>query len=206
MKRDRVRWFLAALAVALLVAAVSGAAAQETDLDQFVYLPVITGGQPSAPGANVVANGDFEAGRTAWTEYEDSGFFEFALIVQSGDMPTSITPYEGDWAAWLGGDSDLGTYIEQPITVPGSDPALTYWHWIDAPFGCDESRGGVTVDGVLVDGYQLCTATDTGGWRQRTVDLTAYAGQTVQLRFASQTTAANFGSLYIDAVSVHGTP
>lgn len=206
MKGSRIVWLSIGLTAYVLAAAVYGVAAYDTDLDQFVYLPMIAGAGEPSQGPNVVANGDFEAGRTVWVEYEDSAFFEFALIVQSGDLPTSIAPYEGDWAAWLGGDSELGTYIEQTITVPAPDPELVYWHWIDAPFACDESRGGVTVDGVLVDGYQLCTATGTGGWVQRSVDLTAYAGQTVQLRFASQTTAENYGNLFIDAVSVHGAP
>jgi bacillopeptidase F (M6 metalloprotease family) len=57
-----------------------------------------------------------------------------------------------------------------------------------------------------VDQYPLCTGADTGGWVQRSVDVTAYAGQTVVLRFTARTKAENYSSLYIDTVSVQGTP
>jgi hypothetical protein len=211
-RRGFSRLRLRGLILIVLVALAGGAlahgpgAAGSVDLDPAAYLPlVVSAGPPAGPEA--VANGDFEDGRTAWTEYEDSVFFEFPQIVHADEMPDPIAPYEGDWAAWLGGDSLLGSYIEQTITVPAMGPQLTYWHWVDAgPYACDESRGGVTVDGALVDGYALCTATDTGGWVRRTVDLAPYAGETVRLRFASQTSATNYGSLYIDAVSVRGTP
>jgi hypothetical protein len=153
-----------------------------------------------------VINGDFEAGPTAWVEYEDSAFFDYDLIVRASNLPGPITPYDGEWAVWLGGDSGLITYIEQEITVPETGPTLVYWHWIDSIFACDSSTGGVMLNGTFVDPYPLCSTADTGGWVRRSVDLTAYAGQTVTLRFVSETAGANYSSLYIDTVSVRGTP
>ncbi|MGC9349406.1 MAG: hypothetical protein ACP5JG_14805 [Anaerolineae bacterium] len=194
------------LAVCLLAGAfapiANRVAAQIAQLDSVIYLPIVIGSGSSSPSPNAVENGDFEAGRTAWDEYEDSTFFDLELIVPNDRLFDPITPYDGAWVAWLGGESGLETYIEQEILVPEFEPQLTYWHWIDSIFACDASYGGVFLDDVLVDDYLLCGENDTGGWEKRTVDLAAYAGQTVTLRFLSQTTAENFSSLYIDAVSV----
>ena len=187
---------------------VGSAHTQSTDRDVFVYLPLIIGqGAPTPPpSSNVVVNGDFEGGRTGWVEYEDSTFYDYELIVHASGLPGLITPYDGDWAVWLGGDSELTTYIEQEITVPATGPELVYWHWIDSIFACDGSSGGVLLNGTFVDQYPLCATADTGGWMRQSVDLTAYAGQTVQLCFASQTEMDNYSSLYIDTVSVRGAP
>jgi hypothetical protein len=173
--------------------------------DYFVYLPMTSKSTGSSPG--VVVNGDFEAGRSGWVEFEDSTFFDIPLIVNRQDLPSTITPYEGDWVAWLGGESDLISYIEQVVTIPQTNPQLTYWHWIDSIWGEDANTyGGVFLNGTSVDQYLLYSDTATGGWVKRTVDLNAYAGQTVPLRILSQTGTDNFSSLFVDAVSIHTSP
>jgi hypothetical protein len=172
--------------------------------EYFIYLPMTSNFTTS--NLSVVANGDFEAGRVEWVEFEDSIFFDFPLIVNKNDLPSPIIPYQGDWVAWLGGESDLVSYIEQVITIPQSKPELTFWHWIDSIWGCEDSTfGGIFLGGTLVDQFSLCLATATGGWVEHTVDLSTYAGQTVTLRILSQTGTDNFSSLYIDAVSVHSS-
>jgi hypothetical protein len=169
-----------------------------------IFLPIILNSDQS--GSNGLDNGDFESGNFGWIEFEDSTFFDFPLIVQETDMPPPITPYNGEWATWLGGDSELLTYIEQQVTIPQPEPELVYWYWIDSISKCDASYGGVTLDGVLIEHYQLCTATDTGGWRKRTIKLSSYAGQNINLRILSRTDVDNFSSLYIDAVTITNSP
>lgn len=176
------------------------------DLGDFlVFLPLVTTAA-SHPVGNVVVNGDFEAGQTAWDEVQYP-VLGYPLIVHESELPSAISPFDGDWVAWLGGDSELISYIEQVVTVPESSPELTYRHWIDSNpiWACDNGHGGVTVNDVWVDTYWLCDATDTGGWVERTVDLAAYAGQIATLRFVTETTD-NYSSLYIDAVSIHPLP
>lgn len=173
--------------------------------DYFVYLPMTSKSTGSSP--SVVVNGDFEAGRSGWVEFEDSTFFDFPLIVNRQDLPSPIRPYDGDWVAWLGGESDFISYIEQVLTIPQTNPQLTYWHWIDSIWGFQANTyGGVYINGTSVDQYPLDSDTATGGWVKRTVDLNAYAGQTVTLRILSQTGTDNFSSLYVDAVSIHSSP
>jgi hypothetical protein len=104
----------------------------------------------------------------------------------------------------LGGDSGLTSWIEQEVTLPESGPELVYWHWIDSIWACDGSHGGVLVDETPVDEYELCQATDTGGWVKRTIDLSAFAGETVRLRIWSATGVSDYSSLYIDAVRIDG--
>jgi hypothetical protein len=172
--------------------------------EYYIYLPIVNKSEPFR--LNVVVNGDFEAGRTDWIEYEDSPYFNFPLIVHENDLSSPIKPFNGSWVAWLGGDSELITYIEQQVTIPESSPELVYWHWVDSRFDCDDSFGGVVINETYVDYYLLCSDTDTGGWVKRTVDLNAFAGQTVVLWVFSRTEVDNYSSLYIDAVSIHASP
>lgn len=171
-----------------------------SNIDSTIYLPMIS--KSGSPAASVVVNGDFEAGRTGWIEFENSVFFDFPLIVQEKNLPALIKPYNGQWVAWLGGESDLISYIEQEITLPLSGLELVYWYWIDSIFQCDGSSGGVFINATAVDQFPLCETTDTAGWQKRTVNLSAFSGQTVMLRFISQTKSLNFSSLYIDVVSI----
>jgi hypothetical protein len=190
---------LACLPVAGGPAAGRGA---EVTAGVMVYVPVVVRSGP--PGSNGVVNGDFEDGRTGWIEYEDSPFFDYPLIVHENEMPPAIRPYDGVWAAWLGGDPELTSWIEQEVTLPESGPELVYWHWIDSIWACDGSEGGVLVDETPVDEFELCQATDTGGWVKRTIDLSAFAGETVRLRIWSATGVSDYSSLYIDAVWIDG--
>jgi hypothetical protein len=172
--------------------------------EYILYLPMTS--NSTVTSLSVVANGDFEAGRSEWVEFEDSTFFDFPLIVNKNDLSSPINPYQGDWVAWLGGESDLISYIEQVVAIPQTKPELIYWHWIDSIWECEDSTfGGIYLSGTLVDQYSLCLATATGGWEKHTLDLGPYAGQTVTLRILSQTGTDNFSSLYIDAVSIHSS-
>jgi hypothetical protein len=169
-----------------------------------IYLPVIT--KPEEPEYNTVVNGTFEAGRTGWLEYEDSPFFDIALIVRKSDLPLGISPQDGNWTAWLGGESDLITYIQQDVFIPVPGLELVYWYWIDSISNCDSSHGGVTINDVAQEQFFLCSTTSTGGWVRSTVNLDAYTSQMVGLRFYSQTDQNNYTSFYIDSVSIQKTP
>jgi hypothetical protein len=150
--------------------------------------------------SNGIVNGDFESGPTGWTEFSLNGW---PLIVDS--FPSIITPRSGSWLAWLGGDEDEVSYIEQQVTLPAGDTNLTYWHWIgSADSNCAHDFGGVLINGAVVDVYSLCDAENTHGWVQHTVDLSAYAGQAVTLQIRAETDSADTSSLFIDDVALGG--
>ncbi len=160
-----------------------------------IFLPLVAKNY-TEPGG--VVNGDFEAGSTGWLEYSTHGW---PLIVDS--LP--ITPHSGGCAAWLGGDYDDISRIQQEITVPVSSPYLAYWHWIASQDTCGYDFGSVIINASVVDVYALCEATNTGGWVKHVVNLNAYAGQSVSLQIRAETNSSLNSSLFADDVSFQAT-
>ena len=78
-------------------------------------------------------------------------------------------------------------------------PILTYWHWIvsdDTLCGFDYAI--IFINGLEIDSYDLCQATNTNDWEQYNVDLSAYAGQTVTFQILVETDDIENSTLYID--------
>jgi hypothetical protein len=150
---------------------------------------------------NPILNGDFEQGHVAWTEYSTHGW---EVITQ--DFPGEVTPYNGTWAVWAGGDYDDISYIEQQVLVPTTAPYLSYWHWIASEDFCGYDFGGVIINGTVVESYDLCENNNTGGWVQRVVDLSAYAGQSVSLQIRAECDFSLNSNLFIDHVAFQSTP
>ena len=59
----------------------------------------------------------------------------------------------------------------------------------------------VSVDSTIVETYNLCSAQNTGGWVKHVVDLSAYAGQSVELEIAALTNSVDNSNLFVDDVS-----
>ncbi|NLE44228.1 MAG: hypothetical protein GX620_05870 [Chloroflexi bacterium] len=160
------------------------------------YLPTVYRRHPVIPDG--VLNGSFESGAAHWTQYSSHGW---ALIMNSG-FPGSVAPRTGSWAAWLGGDDDEIAYVRQQVSVPPGAPYLTYWYWIASSDSCGYDFGGVLVnDATVVDVYELCSATNTGGWVKRTVDLSGYAGQSISFQIRVETNGSLNSNLFVDDVS-----
>lgn len=156
-----------------------------------VFLPIVM----KTPSGGLV-NGDFESGPTGWVEYSKNGW---DLIFPASILP--VTPHGGSWAVWLGGDDDEISYIQQQVTVPASNPYLAYWHWIDSEDFCGYDFGGVIINSTVVDVYNLCSSTNTGGWVKHAVNLSAYAGQSVSLQIRAETDFSLNSNLFVDDVS-----
>jgi secreted trypsin-like serine protease len=144
-----------------------------------------------------LANGNFEAGSSGWQQFS---LQEEQLIVRA--ETASLTAHSGAWIAWLGGLSQEVSFIHQAVTIPRQDPVLHFWYWISSGDLCGYDFGGVVVDGVVVDKFDLCTTTQTGGWKLRTVNLTSYAGQTVTFQIRAETDKVEPSTLLIDDVSI----
>lgn len=164
------------------------------DFQNRIYLPLVLNTASSQTSS--LLNPGFESGQTGWTEFSTHGW---DIITE--DFPTGLTPHGGSWAAWLGGDIDETSYVQQQVMVPSGTPYLAYWHWINSEDACGNDFGGVLVNGSVVDAYDLCTATNTGGWVKHTVNLGAYAGQTVTLQLRVETDESLNSNLFIDDVS-----
>jgi bacillopeptidase F (M6 metalloprotease family) len=147
-------------------------------------------------------NGGFEDGSgVGWTEHS---LLEYSIVLRDVDLPVGVAPHTGRWAAWLGGDDDELAYLQQQAPITAAAPTLSYHHWIDSEDSCGFDFARVRVDGVEVDSYTLCIQAGTAGWVRRTVDLSAYVGQTVQLRLEAATDRSRPSSLYVDDVMMVG--
>ena len=157
-----------------------------------LMIPAVTAGSRCA----AIPNGTFESGNTACIEYSELGY-----EIITNDFPAGLLPHNGSYAAWLGGDDNEISLIEQQVPVSSSCSFLTFYHWIDSADDCGYDFGFIFINDTLVRTYQLCAARDTGGWRVQSIDLGAYAGQTVDLVFSSATDESNSSSWLIDDVS-----
>lgn len=161
-----------------------------------IFLPVALV-IPYVPPPLPLLNGDFEAGPANWRQ---SSSHNWPIIVNSNqveDLPT----HSGIWIAWLGGDDNEISLIEQAVTVPADRPFLTYYHGIASGDTCGHDFGKVLVDGVVVEQYALCRSANTPTWAYRVVNLSAYAGRTVALQFRATTDGQLNSNLLIDDVA-----
>lgn len=164
-----------------------------------VYLPVLTNTLTKTELESVpVENGDFESGRTVWTQYSDKGSI---LIFKDLNVFASVSARNGTWAAWLGGRHNEISYIEQELTIPSNAPYFTYWSWIvSSEDNCGNDVGKVLLNGNVVATYELCSSNNTNGWQARSVDLSDFAGQTVPIQIRVQTNDSIFSNLFIDDI------
>jgi len=148
-----------------------------------------------------IVNGDFESGRTGWEEYSLKGW---PLIVYKDDLPSSVTPHSGNWAAWLGGDNNEISYISQTVTIPSGITALRFWQWIGSQDQCGYDFAWVRINNTSLLTVTLCQDNNTGGWVAQTVNIGAYAGQTVSLQFRVETDSSLNSNYFLDDVKLEG--
>jgi serine protease AprX len=144
----------------------------------------------------VVVNPGFESGRNVgWSEGSTHGW---EIVVNS--FPGSVTAHAGSWAAWLGGDYSDTSYVQQSITITGT-AVLSYWYWVASDDICGYDYLYVKVNGTPVFTQNLCSTTNTSGWVNKKISLSAYAGQTVALRFEVYADSSVNSNLFLDDIS-----
>ena len=165
-------------------------------LPYYNYLPLIL--KPSATIPDPILNGNFEDGKTGWTE---SATTTRDLIVNSG-FPAGVTPHSGLWAAWLGGDAleDIST-ISQYVSIPAGRSMLHFWYWISAPADCGHDFLTLSVGSDILINWDLCVDSQTGGWVEHTIDLSAYAGSSAWINLSVAVDDADTSQVFIDDVS-----
>jgi len=163
-----------------------------------IYLPLVLRDFAGSPPGGGIVNGDFESGSTGWTEYSTHG-----LSTITSSLP--VAPHSGSYGAWLGGVNSEENYVQQQVTVPSSTPYIVYWQWIASTDICGYDFGGVVINGTEVDLYDLCATTITGGWVTHSVNLSAYAGQSVTLQIRVETGSSDWSNLYVDDVSLQAS-
>ena len=163
---------------------------------------------PSA-SASAVVNGGFESGAQYWATGGAIAPSISTTQVHSGSNAALLGAVSGSYPA---GDS----WVSQTISVPPSQPTLTFWYytgsadtlctgsscvydWVEAQI---RNTSGTTLASVL----KLNSNTKT--WTKVTFDLSSWAGQTVVLWFnvhQDSSSPPDDTYAYLDDVSVAGT-
>ena len=149
----------------------------------------------------LIANGGFESGATSWTA--SSG-----VITNS----TSEAAHTGSYKAWLDGYGAATTdTVSQTVTIPSTaiSATLTFWLHIDtAETTTTTAYDKLTVQLLNSSGTVLTTlATYSNlnaatGYTQKSFDVSAYKGQTVQVYFKGVEDSQKQTSFVLDDVSL----
>jgi photosystem II stability/assembly factor-like uncharacterized protein len=166
-----------------------------------LILPLVIVGLPEQLA---LPNGGFELGATGW---QIGSAQQQPVVVSAVDLPAGVVPYAGSGAAWLGGAHDEAAFIQQQVVVPHNAPTLTYWQRISsAESRCHYDYVSLWVNGKVVASYGLCTGTASLSWTRHSLDLQAYAGQSVTLRIQVTTDGTLSSSLFLDNVGFQAPP
>lgn len=177
--------------LSMLATAASPATAQPP---VFLYLPVIF--LPEIP----LPNGDFEAGATEWTPIPAGEQFLF----DQAELPEGITARSGSHVAWMGSHQTDGHAsvhaISQQVVVPEMNPVLFFWMVSNSKEKYPDSREElqVWVNGALLYTFQLYEIHNTYTWDRKTINLSAYANQTIDLKIQVITDDSLPSEVYLD--------
>ena len=151
-------------------------------------------------GSGEIINPGFESGSgVGWTEYSARGY----------EIISPVRPHDGTYSAYLCNYNSCNEYVEQTVTVP-SNGSLTYWWYMTSSDSKIASRDYLRVQVYSTNGALLSTLrtwsnkNPRAAWKQDTLSLSAYAGQTVILRFASTTNTSFPTAFWIDDVTMSG--
>ncbi|GAA2750316.1 hypothetical protein GCM10010440_58160 [Kitasatospora cinereorecta] len=145
--------------------------------------------------AQLLGNAGFETGSAApWTT--TSGVV---------DNSASEAAHGGSWKAWMNGYGSAHTdSASQTVTIPaGCKATLSYWLHIDTAETSTTTaydKLTVTANGTTVATYS--NLNKNTGYAQKTVDLSAYAGQSVTLKFNGVEDSSLQTSFVIDDTAI----
>jgi subtilase family serine protease len=156
----------------------------------------------SGTGTELIVNGGFESGATGWTA--TSG-----VIAQNG---TKEPAYAGTYDAWLCGYGSTHTdTVKQTVALPATltSATLTFYLHIDtAETSTTAANDKLTVQVLDSTGAVLATLATysnlnkTTGYTQKSFDLSAYKGKSVQIYFKGVETSSKQTSFVLDNVSL----
>jgi hypothetical protein len=176
----------------------------------FTVTGTVTGG--GGGGTTIFSNG-FESAGTGWATVQVAGTQGAWTFVTSGIHPT-VAPHGGSYLAQFNSyDSASGsqTRVYQPtgFAIPGTatTATLTFWMYHDTGFSSANDRVQVQVNTGSTwsnAGAAVNRVDGSTGWKQHTIDLTAFKGTTAQLGFLG---ISVFGdNVFLDDVTVTTTP
>ena len=170
----------------------------------FLVLALLMTGIVAAPApvlaagcTEVLTNGGLESA-AGWTLDSSLGY----------DLLSPYLAHTGNHAAYLGGADKATDRLSTTLTLPGDNSIMLRFWWQMRTQDLGLGNDGLSVlitDQAGVPLRLLFTITDAnsvGTWQQVGMDLSAFAGQTVQLQFLAQTDSALVTDFFVDDVSV----
>lgn len=146
-------------------------------------------GELAAPSTLAMVNADFELGiNKGWSEYDSTGY----ITVHQG------AGENGSWGAWMGGFHNETNEIWQKFSVPTNGSTLFYSYRIDSEDWPRFDYAYVLVNDVDMGAYMLCSECNTNGFRPSWLNLSAYAGQVVTLKFRFKSDNSLTSNFFLD--------
>jgi len=157
---------------------------------------------PPPPPPADLRNGNFDEGANgAWTE-SSSNFGRTGSLILDQQHLQGTTPRSGSYAAWLGGAPNEDAELSQSVIVAITTPQLDFYYQIGSEDSCGADTTQVLVGQTVVKSFELCQSKNTNGWTLASIDLSAYAGQSVTLRFHTTLNAAGNSNFFLDDVAL----
>ena len=174
--------------------------------------------------ASELINGDFELGVDGWSASSSNGYKGVYAETDPdwiAAFQSSISAHSGIHAIWFASCQGVDEFavVSQRIALPANARTLSYFSLplsresTSAGGQCNSpDRGTVLIDGVQVDALRLCEQLDgegnpvNPGWSRRSIDITAYAGRIVTVRFAFESDIEFSSNWLVDDVTVSASP
>ncbi|MGZ4747686.1 MAG: M4 family metallopeptidase [Oryzihumus sp.] len=158
-----------------------------------------TSGGGGGGGANLLQNPGFESGNVSWTT--TSG-----VITNS----TSATPRTGSWYGWLNGYGSASTdYAQQSVAIPSTATSATLSFYLKVSSAETTTTSAYdTLKAQVIDGSTTTTLATYSNLNKgssyvlKSLDLSAYRGKTVTIKFLGTEDASLATSFFLDDTSV----
>jgi thermitase len=152
---------------------------------------------PPPAGTEKIVNGGFESGTSPWVQSSSGGY----------QLIDSTRPHAGSYSAYLADYNNGSDSIYQSVTIP-SNGTLTYWWYMQT-----QESGSTAYDYLRVRLYNSSgtlvatlrswsNASGAGQWRQDSLSLANYAGQTLRVQFTATNDSTLPTGFFVDDVSV----
>ena len=136
----------------------------------------------------------FEGGIDCWTATDGNGdSFTWRTLSSIGEGSEAVTPHTGSVMvgsfSWNSAAMQADEYLISPaFELPDGSVSLSFWFRVNSNFPEDKLAVKLSTTGNATSNFTttLVDITPTaanGSWTQQTVDLSAYAGQTVYIAF-----------------------
>ncbi len=158
-----------------------------------------------------IINGGFESGYAGWTAYSQASddIVGTAAFFASTSITPPVSPYSGSYMARLGGYSYNVNHLSQIVTLPVANLVKLEIYYQTRSASTSECAGlwvgakvNVYISGTSISESYLCQYNDIQQWTYGYFDLTAAAGQQVEIKFNAEAANSVWSFIYFDDISI----